>query len=69
MYVKGKRQDNVGIGALRARQMIWLLTLQKRQILSKQLKSVLNAKDTSTIPDKGTSAILPSQILMLHLMV
>ena len=68
-YVKSKRQDNVGIGALKnqANDMVTDST-EKAEILNKQFKSVFTVEDTSTVPDKGTSSTLPFQILMLHSM-
>ena len=55
-YVKSKRQDNVGIGALKnqANDMVTDST-EKAEILNKQFKSVFTVEDTSTVPDKGTS--------------
>ena len=69
-YIKGKCQDDVGIGALknRANDMI-TDSLEKAEILSKQFKSAFTVEDTSTIPDRGISPTLPSQILLLHSMV
>ena len=55
-YIKGKCQDNVGIGALK-NQVNDMVTdsTEKAEILNKQFKSVFTAKDTNTIPDKGSS--------------
>ena len=55
-YVKGKHQDNVGIGALKnqANDMI-TNSIEKAEILNKQFESVFTAEDTSSIPDTGTS--------------
>ena len=55
-YIKSKRQDNVGIGALKnqANDMVTDST-EKAEVLNKQFKSVFTVEDTSTVPDKGTS--------------
>ena len=39
---------------------------EKAEILSKQFKLVFTIKDTSIIPDRGTSPYSSIQILMLH---
>ena len=55
-YIKSKRQDNVGIGALKNQPNDMITdSTQKAKILNKQFKSVFTIKDTNTIPDKGTS--------------
>ena len=66
-YVKSKRQDNVGIGALKnqTNDMVTDST-EKAEILNKQFKSVFTVEDTSTVPDKGTYPypFFPDIILM-----
>ena len=55
-YIKGKCQDNVGIGTLN-NQANYMVTdsTEKADILNKQFKSVFTTEDTSSILDKGTS--------------
>ena len=55
-YIKGKRQDNIGISALKSQTgNIVTESSEKAEILNDQFKSVFTVEDTSCIPDKGTS--------------
>ena len=68
-YIKGKRQDNVGIRVLKnqANDMV-TDSSEKAEILSKQFKSVFTVEDTSTIPDRGISPnpSIPDIIITLN---
>ena len=55
-YIKGKRQDNIGISALKSQSgNIVTESSEKAQILNNHFKSVFTIEDTSCIPDKGVS--------------
>jgi len=56
-YIKGKLQDNIGIGALKSQAgNIVTESSGKAEILNDQFKSVFTIEDTSCIPDMGTSS-------------
>ena len=53
-YIKGKRQDNIGIGALKSQSgNIVTESSEKAQILNNSFKLVFTIEDTSCIPDKS----------------
>ena len=59
-YIKGKRQDNIGIGALKNQTgNIVTDSSEKAEILNEQFKSVFTIEDTTCIPDMGVSPYPP----------
>jgi len=55
-YIKGKCQDNIGIGSLKNTSgSIVTDSSEKAEILNNQFKSAFTIEGTSCIPDKGTS--------------